>query len=78
MSENETVYPRLSVASPPRNPAHHERPTFVGVSEYLSQPDSLLLSWKEGDASSGQKARELGAAISESRHLFLDLQHKYK
>ena len=76
MSGNETVYPRVTppTGTLPTTSGQH----LWGVCDYLKQPDSLLLSWKEeDDASSTKKARELGAEISESRHLYLDLQHKY-
>ena len=62
----------------PRNPAHHDRLTFLGVCDYLRLPDEQLLAWTEEDSTSSKKAMELGASIAESRCFYLDTQHKYK
>ena len=64
--------------SPCRNPAHHERLTFLDVSDYLRLPDEHLLAWREEDSASSQKGQELGASITESSNFYLDLQYKYK
>ena len=61
-----------------RHPTHQQRPSFDKIVNYLKQPEDKLLYWADKDIITGHRANVLGAPISESKELYVDLQHTYK
>ena len=62
----------------PRNPDHHSRPTFEGITNHLARDREALLSWSEEDRTASPNAAVLGAPLEEGLHLYQELQEKYK
>ena len=60
-----------------RHPVHSKRPSFSKICSYLKAPSEQLLQWADEEATS-QRARVLGAPLSEAESLYLDLQNIYK
>ena len=60
-----------------RHPVHSKRPSFSKIFSYLKAPNEQLLQWVDEDAAS-QRARTLGAPLSDAESLYLDLQNVYK
>ena len=61
-----------------RNPEATERPEFTKLmTAFLSNP-SLLLKWAAKDLSVSPQASMLGAPLEEGRHLYQNLQFKYR
>lgn len=69
-----------SVNSPalPRHPDHHLRPTFEDITIGLAEDPEVILCWREEDKAVSPKAVALGAPMEEGKHLYKELQDKYK
>ena len=62
-----------------RNPVHGGRPNFSKICGYLKAPSEQLLQWDGDDEGvTSQRARRLGAPLSEAESLYLDLRNVYK
>ena len=61
-----------------RNPDHHSRPTFEDLARELYRDSEALLSWSQQDKETSSKASVLGAPLEKGKHLYQDLQNKYK
>ena len=62
----------------PRNPEKHSRPSFQDIAHELARDPEALLSWSEQDKAASPKAAVLGVALEEGKHLYQELQQKYK
>ena len=60
-----------------RSPDNHSRPTFEDLTRELARDPEALLSWSKDKTASSQ-ATTLGAPLEEGRHLYQELQEKYK
>ena len=61
-----------------KHPVHSKRPSFSKICSYLKAPSEQLLQWADEEATGSQRARLLGAPLSEAESLYLDLQNVYK
>ena len=77
-SWNNSFIPCNPLTKTPRNPENHSRPTFQDLTHELARDPEALLSWSEQDKAASSKAVVLGAALEEGKHLYQELQQKYK